>query len=558
MKLLFALARASRASLTAALLGSALSGLLGSALAALINRALEASADELPRLGLIFAAAAVGMLVFRVWSEAKFIELSQGTLARLRQQVCRRMASAPFREIETQGSARWLAVLVEDVQRVAEFFVTVPRLLVHGAIVVGCLGYLAFLSFQVFLFATGMVIAGACIHFWAVGRAHRHLSRARDAEDELYEHFRSLIEGAKELNLSRARREAFLGEVLEGAVDVVRQQRTRGMLVFVGAGSFGTFLFFVVIGVVLFVLSPLMGIDDSVRSAYALMFLYMMHPMEVLVEAVPELSQARVALERLDQLPPEPASRDEATDEVLPAAARARGDAAAFAAQAFQSLALHQVRHRYRRDGEDGAFLLGPIDLTLARGEVVFLVGGNGGGKTTLAKLLVGLYEPESGQVLVNGEAIDAERREGYRQRFAAVFSEFHLFENLLGITANDLDERARELLGRLQLSHKVRVERGMFSTTELSRGQQKRLALLVAYLEDRPVYVFDEWAADQDPVYKDVFYTELLPDLKSRGKAVLVITHDDQYFHLADRRLKLESGRIEEQHGPAPALAAS
>lgn len=544
MKLLFALARASRASLAAALLGSALSGLLGSALAALINRALTASASELPRLGLVFAAAAVGMLVFRIWSEAKFIELSQGTLARLRQQICRRMASAPFREIETHGSARWLAVLVEDVQRVAEFFVTVPRLLVHGAIVFGCLGYLALLSFQVFLFATGMVIAGACVHFWAVGRAHRHLSGARGAEDELYEHFRSLIEGAKELNLSRARREAFLGEVLEGAVDVVRRQRTRGMLVFVGAGAFGTFLFFVVIGAVLFVLSPLMGIDDSVRSAYALMFLYMMHPMEVLVEAVPELSQARISLERLEQLPPEPA--------------RPRAAAAEVPVGDFQSLALRQVRHRYRRDGEDGAFSLGPIDLTLARGEVVFLVGGNGGGKTTLAKLLVGLYEPESGHMLVNGEVIDGRWREHHRQRFAAVFSEFHLFEDLLGITAGDLDERARELLARLQLSHKVRVERGTFSTTELSRGQQKRLALLVAYLEDRPVYVFDEWAADQDPVYKDVFYTELLPDLKARGKAVLVITHDDQYFHLADRRLKLEAGQIEEQRGRAPTLAAS
>lgn len=542
MKVLFALARASRASLAAALIGSSLSGLLGSALAALINRALSASADELPRLGLIFAGAAVGMLVFRIWSEAKFIELSQGTLARLRQRACRRMASAPFREIETQGAARWLAVLVEDVQRVAELFVTVPRLLVHGAIVVGCLGYLAFLSFQVFLFATGMVIAGACIHFWAVGRAHRHLSGARDAEDELYEHFRSLIEGAKELNLSRARREAFLGDVLEHAVDVVRRRRTRGMLVFVGAGSFGTFLFFVVIGVVLFVLSPLLGIDDSVRSAYALMFLYMMHPMEVLVEAVPELSQARIALERLEQLPPEPA--------------RTRADAAS-ATSAFRSLALRQVRHRYRRDGEDGAFSLGPIDLRLSPGELVFLVGGNGGGKTTLAKLLVGLYEPEAGQVLLDGEVIEGVERERYRQRFAAIFSEFHLFENLLGITASDLDERARELLGRLQLSHKVRVECGMFSTTELSRGQQKRLALLVAYLEDRPVYVFDEWAADQDPVYKDVFYNELLPDLKARGKAVLVITHDDQYFHLADRRLKLESGCLEEQRAE-PALAPS
>ncbi|WP_437937130.1 cyclic peptide export ABC transporter [Sorangium sp. So ce341] len=551
MRFLLSLAHTSRAALAAALAASIVSGLLGAALTALINRALDASRGELLPLGLTFAAACVGMLICRIWSEAKFVELSQGTLARLRQQVCRRMASAPFRELETQGGARWLAVLVEDVQRVADFFVTVPKLLVHGAIVLGCLGYLAILSWPMFLFAIGMVLAGACLHLVLVGRGHRHLSRARDEEDELYEHFRALIDGAKELNLSRARREAFLRDVLERSVDAVRKQRTRGFLVFVGAGSIGSFLFFVVIGVVVFVISPLMNVDGSVRSAYALMFLYMMHPMEVLVEAVPELSQARIALERLEALPPEP--RAVAAD----AEREGRGQTGEVAQEgAFERLTLRQVRHRYRRDGEDEPFLLGPIDLELKRGEVVFLVGGNGGGKTTLAKLLVGLYEPEDGQLLVNGELVPSERRERYRQRFAAVFSEFHLFENLLGISSEDLDERARTLLARLELAHKVSVERGVFSTTELSRGQQKRLALLVAYLEDRPVYVFDEWAADQDPIFKDVFYTELLPDLKARGKAVLVITHDDHYFHLADRQLKLDSGRIEER-GARPAAAA-
>ncbi len=552
MRFLLSLAHASRATLVAALAASILSGLLGAALTALINRALDASRGELLSLGLTFAAACVGMLISRIWSEAKFVELSQSTLARLRQQVCRRMASAPFREIETQGGARWLAVLVEDVQRVADFFVTVPKLLVHGAIVLGCLGYLAILSWQLFLFAIGMVLAGACLHLALVGRGHRHLSRARDEEDALYEHFRALIDGAKELNLSRARREAFLRDVLERSVDGVRKQRTRGFLVFVGAGSIGSFLFFVVIGVVLFVLSPLMNIDGSVRSAYALMFLYMMHPMEVLVEAVPELSQARIALERLEELPPEPRAVAEDAER------HGRGQAGELAQEpAFERLTLRQVSHRYRRDGEDDPFLLGPIDLELKRGEVVFLVGGNGGGKTTLAKLLVGLYEPEDGHILVNGELVSSERRERHRQRFAAVFSEFHLFENLLGISSEDLDERARALLARLELAHKVSVERGVFSTTELSRGQQKRLALLVAYLEDRPVYVFDEWAADQDPIFKDVFYTELLPDLKARGKAVLVITHDDHYFHLADRQLKLDYGRIEER-GVRPTAAAT
>jgi putative ATP-binding cassette transporter len=139
---------------------------------------------------------------------------------------------------------------------------------------------------------------------------------------------------------------------------------------------------------------------------------------------------------------------------------------------------------------------------------------------------------------------VGADEREAYRQHFSAVFTDFHLFDSLFGL-APELDRRARELLVELELAHKVRLDRGKFSTTELSRGQQKRLALLVACLEDRPVYVFDEWAADQDPTYKDVFYTRVLPDLKARGKALLVVTHDDRYFHVADRSVKLEAGRL-------------
>jgi putative ATP-binding cassette transporter len=175
----------------------------------------------------------------------------------------------------------------------------------------------------------------------------------------------------------------------------------------------------------------------------------------------------------------------------------------------------------------------------------VFLVGGNGSGKTTLAKLLTGLYVPEQGEVLLDGKPVPAAAREGYRQLFSAVFSDFYLFESLLGLEGAGLDARAREYLRLLHLDRVVRIQDGRLSTTDLSRGQRKRLALLTAYLEDRPVYVFDEWAADQDPVFRKVFYAQLLPDLKARGKAVLVISHDEHYFHLADRTLELVEGKL-------------
>jgi putative ATP-binding cassette transporter len=205
-------------------------------------------------------------------------------------------------------------------------------------------------------------------------------------------------------------------------------------------------------------------------------------------------------------------------------------------------------------------FTLGPIDLSFRAGEIVYLIGGNGSGKTTLAKILVGLYKPESGRILLNGNAVGEGDWDGYRQYFSMVFGDFFLFDSLLGMRGTNLDGRAQQYLRHLQLDHKVSIKDAAFSTLDLSQGQRKRLALLVAYLEDRPFYVFDEWAADQDPLFRDVFYQQLLPELKAKRKTVLVITHDDHYFHLADRCIKLDYGQIvesgtSERHPVSPSL---
>lgn len=182
-------------------------------------------------------------------------------------------------------------------------------------------------------------------------------------------------------------------------------------------------------------------------------------------------------------------------------------------------------------------------------GELIFIVGGNGSGKSTLAKLITGLYIPETGNVYLDDNLIDNHNLEWYRQQFSVVFSDFYLFDRFLGLDSNDLDIQTQKYLVQLQLDHKVKVNNGVLSTTDLSQGQRKRLALVTAYLEDRPIYMFDEWASDQDPVFKEIFYTQLLAELKNRGKTVLVISHDDQYFYLADRIVKLEYGQVKTEH---------
>jgi putative pyoverdin transport system ATP-binding/permease protein len=214
--------------------------------------------------------------------------------------------------------------------------------------------------------------------------------------------------------------------------------------------------------------------------------------------------------------------------------------------KAWRRLDLVDVTHSYRQDGGNTEFQLGPINLTIYPGELIFLVGGNGSGKTTLVKLLMGLYEPESGEIRVDHKPVTMANRDDYRQQFSAVFFDFYLFERLFGIDAKHVDAESQKYLDLLQLSNKLQVKDGQLSTIELSQGQRKRVALLNAYLEDRPIYIFDEWAADQDPQFKEIFYYELVPELKTRGKTVIVISHDDRYYALADRLIKLESGKIE------------
>jgi putative ATP-binding cassette transporter len=289
----------------------------------------------------------------------------------------------------------------------------------------------------------------------------------------------------------------------------------------------------------------------------------------MLLNLLPPLGRAGVAVERIERLGGwlREHSADSAIADVSAVAGTAGAAAAAASRRAgFQRIELASVTHGYRGECAEDQFLLGPLSFVLTPGEIVFVVGGNGSGKTTLAKLLIGLYVPEAGEVRLDGRAVTAADRDAYRQLFAVVFSDFYLFEELLGAARPDLDERVRVRLAELRLLGKVEVHQGVLSTLALSQGQRKRLALLAAYLEDRSVYVFDEWAADQDPQFKEIFYLEILPELRARGKAVVVISHDDHYYRVADRILRLDYGQldcgldggaIEPAASPLPAVLA-
>ena len=542
MKIIYFLLRYSPRLVVLAIIAGIASGASNTGLLALINAVLTGSTYSTSTLAWAFVGLCVLVGVSRVVSEFLLTSLGQGALVHLRMQLSRKILSVPLRKLEELGAHRLMAALTDDVPNITGVVTTIPILCINVAVAVSCLVYLGWLSWGVLLLVLGCMVVGVVTYQLPVVRAMRHARLARESADALHNHLRALTDGVKELKLHSERREAFLTDSLQATSDALRRHNVNGFRIFTVAASWGQLLIFVVIGVLLFTLPLLWGADLRTMTGYTITILYMMTPLQVVMNSLPALGRANVALRKVEELGLELEAN--ATDR--PAARPPEPE------RSWRKLELSNVTHVYRREGEESDFVLGPIDLAIRRGELVFVAGGNGSGKTTLAKLIVGLYIPEAGEIRLDGMSVNDENREQYRGLFSVVFSDFFLFDSLLGLGEPRLDERAGDYLARLQLSHKVQVKGGALSSTDLSQGQRKRLALLTAYLEDRPVYLFDEWAADQDPHFKETFYLHLLPDLKARGKTVIVISHDDKYYYVADRLLKLEDGKLSEAAEPA------
>ncbi|MBB3239095.1 putative ATP-binding cassette transporter [Pseudomonas sp. Tn43] len=537
MNLILYLYRQSARLLALASITGALGGLASAGLVILINRGL-ANPQQLPELALGFFGLCVGMLLSKLCSELSLLHLTQSAIFQMRIDLSRKLLATPLKRLQGMGKHRLLVILTEDVHTFTAAFEWVPLLFVNAVVTLACFAYLAWLSWSLLAILALFLLVGLIAFHLAERGPLSHLERVRLQKDVLYQHFRSLIEGSKELQLNNARGEAFVERVIRPGADEFRLRFLRGMAGYSVVANLGTLLFYLNLGVLLFIVPFWLPQPITVLTSFTITLLYLVRPISDLMIALPSLRQASIALNRIRQLDAELSTEAQA---VAPL-----GNV--FASEGPMRLLLNGVCHRYPGEHEDHPFMLGPVDLTLEQGELVFVVGGNGSGKTTLSMLMLGLYAPEAGCVVLNGVEVDDDNREQFRQHFAAVFADFHLFEHLLGDDGPDAEHRTAEAtryVKALGLGHKVSIVDDRFSTVELSTGQRKRLALVSAYLDDKPFYLFDEWAADQDPTFKRVFYMELLPELKARGKTVIVITHDDAYFQQADRVLKVENGRL-------------
>lgn len=509
---------------------------LGIGVIAFINERMLGTFSDPWRILPEFLGLIALLLAITLASQLALTTLGHHFVYRLRGQLIKRILDTNIEQVERIGSARLLASLSTDVRYITVAFVRLPELVQGGVLTVGITVYLGWLSPAMLGVTALWVIFTILVGVRLVAKVYRHMAKLRDSEDRLYADYQSVIEGRKELALNRDRAEWLYRDVYTPNAEAYRHHIICGDTYHLSAVNWFNIMMLGAIGVVFFLANGLGWASAQVATTFSLTLLFLRTPLIQAIGAFPPLINARVAFEKISAL--DLAEHRDTFDSDTQ-----RHD--------WQVLALEQVCYRYPAEEARPGFAIGPIDLTLRRGEVVFLIGGNGSGKSTLARLLTGLYQPQSGCVRVDGRPLQEEDWTTYRQHFSAIYTDLHLFDRLMGPEGESPDTMlVEEWLSALGMHSKLDFDGDRVTNINLSQGQRKRLAMLLAVAEQRDLLLLDEWAADQDPQFRRVFYRELLPQLRALGKTLVVISHDDHYFDQADRLLEMRGGQLVELTG--------
>ncbi len=484
------------------------------------------------RYALMFFATVLFILAAKTTSRILMERIASDVMASMRIELYERLVEAPVSDVERTGPGRVMAVLIEDVPWLIASGRLFPTMLSNLATLIGMLGYLAYLNTDAFVFVMQALVVGTITYQVPAMIGLRFMRRRREYADKLQRSVRALLDGFKELKLDRRKRETFLKDYLQVNEHGVRDSDKAADALVTIAGTYGDLISFFVIGIMSFVFVNYHSISGPELIAVIMTLLYITGPVASLLQVVPQYMNAGVALRHVNRLFAEmPKETAKAVYEP---------------AITWDSVRFDEVVYNYTNSDDKKGYVVGPVSFAVKKGEITFIVGGNGSGKSTLSKLITLHYALNSGGIYFGETRIDDETLNIYRQQIAFIYSDYYLFDRLLGFGEDPQVKAAVDgYLRDLGLEHKVTFENGRFSTLHLSDGQKRRLALLVAFVEDKELYLFDEWAADQDPAFKDAFYYRLLPELKSRGKAVVVVSHDDRYFAVADNILFMENGRL-------------
>lgn len=447
---------------------------------------------------------------------------------------------AELLEMESIGRARIVAAITSDTAVLTQAS-NLLAVTLQGAVLIFFVAiYVAFLSLAAIVITFIVVGTSGFIFHMKNKRLAAEKQQAAQWERRLFDRLTDFLDGFKEIRLNTARSEDLFADavgVSRRAANIKIKSQAETFKLIVGTQV----AMYVLLGAVVFIapqLSPTLGGASLTKTTTALMFV--VGACFGLVQSIPTLLIANAAADRIGQL-----------EVTLRGYVGEPREHEVKVPKRFDTITMQNIVFRYVDKFSETTFQIGPLDFTLHHGDLVFITGGNGSGKSTFLKVLAGLYPPDSGEILLDEVRVNDQTRDAYRGMISGIFFDYHLFRRLYGIPTPELGELDR-LLEKFRLQDKTGLIDGEFRTLDLSGGQRRRLALIVSMLEKRPILLLDEWTAEQDPEFRAKFYHELLPELLQAGITIVVITHDDRYLDELDlpaRRLRMDEGRFVDRH---------
>jgi len=504
--------------------------LVSTLMVAMINKGASLVADDKP-ITIYFFAYLILLGVF--WfvarrSNKKNVTHSQFLIHKFVMRTMKMVLQTNLINFEKIGATRILNSVGKDAQTLSG---TIPLLIgsvTSISIVIFLIIYTAFISITAFIILTVVTLIIFLITSKALMKSHNSIMEAWKQEVGFFAIYNDFLFGFQEIKLNKDRAKSIAEDFIALSKKTAKN-KADALVEITNFFSFLQTMLYILIGIMIFIVPILSTHFSKDILEIATTTLFLVGSLSATIQTIPSLSQGNVAAKQVLDI-----------EEILKRGLNNEVKQYQFDKD-VKSIELRDAVFKY--DNKE-KFQLGPINFKFSKGKIYFVRGSNGSGKTTLLRLLVGLYSPEKGGVYINGQLLKNNLKTSYQNLFAVVFNDSHLFSKLYGISDESL-EQLSDLISMMELNHKVEVKNKIFNTLDLSTGQRKRIALMVALMEDRNFIVLDEWAADQDPVFRKKFYKKILPSLKKQGKTVIALTHDDAYYDTADEIIKLDNGKM-------------
>ena len=502
------------------------SGIANIAIINFISISIQSEGQYFLEFPIHFLALIVASYIFGVLAQWILEGVGYSLVYQLREYILKQVVQAEPEQLKLIGKSKIYNTFSKDITQITDGVMFLPYALYGISLIIGGIIYMIYLSWILALLIVSVLGITIIFSYKFVGYCQGFLRRDRELHNQLVSAYENILDGHNELVLNENRGKVVVDSIMQGdALESKNVLTKAGRLIAINSQIIAV-IFFGLVGLIFWAVHSWKWGMPELAVSFTIVLMFLRQPVGNLVHQVPVILQTKISLQHfLDLHLPSPQDIEPATQLV----------------NRWDQLVLKNVCYKYP---ENDLFLLGPVDLTIKHGELLFLVGANGAGKSTLVKLLTGLLFPTVGDIFIDDLRVDKNNRRQYRAMFSAVLTDFYLFDRVLLKENNfNIDRDIEKLIKRLELENVISVNNGRFSSTKLSTGQRKRLAMVVACLDNRPIMVLDEWAADQDPIFRKRFYEEILPELKGRGITIVVVSHDDRYFHLADRVVELKSG---------------